>query len=101
MIILSPYEYFILKSSLDNFRSEDDDSKGDPLCDVLLELNKKLFGSNAEGSSDESKSIPPSIVMGPMAWALEPDVHLSLCEKTIEYKKTSNERYRKKVLAGF
>jgi len=48
MIILSPYEYFILKSSLDNFRSEDSDSNGDPLCDVLLELNKKLFGSNAE-----------------------------------------------------
>ena len=100
MIILSPYEYFILKSSLENFRSEDCDSDGDPIVDVLLGLNTKLFGSNSEGSSDGSESVPPSVVMGPLAWAYEPSVHLSLCSGSVQYKKTSNERYRKKVLAG-
>jgi len=101
MIILTPYEYYILKSALDAYRAEDHDADGDPITDTMLHLQKKLFGSNAEGAEDRSESVPPSIVIGPMAWAIEPDVHMQLCEKTTTYKRTSNEKYRKKVLVGF
>ena len=101
MIILTPYEYYILKSALDAYRCEDSDDDGDAITDTMLHLQKKLFGSNADGAEDRSESVPPSIVIGPMAWAFEPDVHMQLCEKTTQYKRTSNEKYREKVLVGF
>lgn len=101
MIVLTPYEYYILKSALDAYRAEDADADGDPISDRMLNLQTKLFGSNAEGAEDRSKSVPPSIVIGPMSWAMDPDVHMQLCEKTTEYKRTSNESYRKKILVGF
>lgn len=100
MIVLTPYEYYILKSALDAYRAEDADADGDPITDRMLNLHRKLFGSNAEGAEDRSESVPPSIVIGPMSWATDPDVHMQLCEKTTEYKRTSNESYRKKILVG-
>jgi len=101
MIILTPYEYYILKSALDAFRSEDSEDDGDPIIETMLNLQHKLFGSNSEGADNlDEESIPPSIVIGPMAWAFEPDVHMQLCDKTTQYKRTSNEKYRKKVLVG-
>lgn len=102
MIVLTPYEYYILKSALDAYRAEDQDADGDPITDTMLHLQHKLFGRNAEGADNPNEeSIPPSIVIGPMAWAFEPDVHMQLCEKTTQYKRTSNEKYRDKVLVGF
>jgi len=92
MIILTPYEYFLLRGALDAYRSDERDGDNE-LSENFILLYKKLFGVSSY-ENKEGEDYSPNIVIGPERWDGDPTFYLKMCEDSQTYKGIKKENDR-------
>jgi len=96
MIVLTPYEYFLLKGALDEYRSDERDGDNE-LSESFILLYKKLFGISSYTGDEE---IAPGIVIGPERWDGDPGFSLKMDKESATYKNIKRKRDRLPLRIG-
>ena len=91
MIVLTPYEYFLLRKSLNAYRDDERDGYNE-LSESFMLLEKKLFGvSSYENERGEDRA--PGIVIGPERWDGDPDFFLEMSKDSETYRSIKRKKW--------
>jgi len=92
MIVLTPYEYFLLRGALDEYRSDERDGDNE-LSESFIMLYRKLFGVSSYANED-NEDVAPGIVIGPERWDGDPTFFLKMDKESATYKSIKRKRDR-------
>jgi len=91
VIVLTPYEYFLLRKSLNAYR--DDERDGDnELSESFIELDRKLFGVSSY-HNERGEDRAPGIVIGPERWDGDPEFFLEISKDSETYQDMKNKKW--------